>query len=160
MYDKEFVKSKGKLGRTLPDEKFFTEPKILVVRTRNISIKERIVATIDYNKKYNLNRISNIIASPESSLEGLLGILNSKLFNWLYSKRYLDYEIKPIYLRNSPLADTNNVDLNNKVKELLSLKDEPDNSTKIDLIKEIDKIVFELYGITEDEIKIIEEANA
>lgn len=160
MYDKDFVKSKGKLGRTLPDEKFFTEPKILVVRTRNISIKERIVATIDYDKKYNLNRISNIIASPESSLEGLLGIINSKLFNWLYSKRYFDYEIKPIYLRNSPLADTNNVDLNNKVKELLSLKDEPDNSTKIDLIKEIDKIVFELYGITEDEIKIIEEANA
>ena len=160
MYDKDFVKSKGKLGRTLPDEKFFTEPKILVVRTRNISIKERIVATIDYDKKYNLNRISNIIASPEASLEGLLGILNSKLFNWLYSKRYFDYEIKPIYLRNSPLADTNNVDLNNKVKELLSLKDEPDNSTKLELIKEIDKIVFELYGITEDEIKIIEEANA
>ena len=77
----------------------------------------------------------------------------------LYSKRYFDYEIKPIYLRNSPLADTNNVDLNNKVKELLSLKDEPDNSTKLELIKEIDKIVFELYGITEDEIKIIEEAN-
>jgi len=63
-------------------------------------------------------------------------------------------------LRNSPLADTNNVDLNNKVKELLSLKDEPGNSTKLELIKEIDKIVFELYGITEDEIKIIEEANA
>ncbi|MCC4229642.1 DUF7149 domain-containing protein [Zunongwangia profunda] len=160
MYDKDFVKSKGKLGRTLPDEKFFTEPKILVVRTRNISIKERIVATIDYDKKYNLNRISNIIASPEASLEGLLGILNSKLFNWLYSKRYFDYEIKPIYLRNSPLADTNNVDLSNKVKELLSLKDEPDNSTKLELIKEIDKIVFELYGITEDEIKIIKEANA
>jgi len=160
MYDKDFVKSKGKLGRTLPDEKFFTEPKILVVRTRNISIKERIIATIDYDKKYNLNRISNIIALPESSLEGLLGILNSKLFNWLYSKRYFDYEIKPIYLRNSPLADTNNVDLNNKVKELLSLKDEPDNSTKLELIKEIDKIVFELYRITEDEIKIIEEANA
>lgn len=160
MYDKDFVKSKGKLGRTLPDEKFFTQPKILVVRTRNISIKERIVATIDYDKKYNLNRISNIIASPESSLEGLLGILNSKLFNWLYSKRYFDYEIKPIYLRNSPLADTNNVDLNNKVKELLSLKDEPDNSTKLELIREIDKIVFELYGITEDEIKIIEDANA
>jgi hypothetical protein len=159
MYDKEFVKSKGKLGRTLPDEKFFTEPKILVVRTRNISIKERIIATIDYEKKYNLNRISNIIAQPESSLEGLLGILNSKLFNWLYSKRYFDYEIKPIYLRNSPLADTNNLELNIKVKELLSLKDESDNLTKTKLVNDIDNIVFELYGITEDELKIIENAN-
>ena len=91
------------MGRTLPDEKFFTEPKILIVRTRNISLKERIIASIDYNKKYNLNRISNIILKGNNSLEGLLGILNSKLFNWLYSKRYFDYEIKPIYLRNSPL---------------------------------------------------------
>ncbi|GAA0761051.1 DUF7149 domain-containing protein [Psychroflexus lacisalsi] len=160
MYDKEFVKSKGKLGRTLPDEKFFTEPKILVVRTRNISIKERIVATIDYDKKYNLNRISNIIAQPENSLEGLLGIINSKLFNWLYSKRYFDYEIKPIYLRNSPLADTNNLELITKVNELLSMKDESDALTKQKLISDIDKTVFKLYGITEEEIKIMEEANA
>lgn len=160
MYDKEFVKSKGKLGRTLPDEKFFTKPKILVVRTRNISIKERIIATIDYDKKYNLNRISNIVAHPESSLEGLLGILNSKLFNWLYSKRYFDYEIKPIYLRNSPLADINNSELIIKVKELLSLKDESDKVAKTKLINDIDKIVFQLYGIREDEIKIIEETNS
>lgn len=160
MYDKEFVKSKGKLGRTLPDEKFFTKPKILVVRTRNISLKERIIATIDYDKKYNLNRISNIVAHPESSLEGLLGILNSKLFNWLYSKRYFDYEIKPIYLRNSPLADINNSELIIKVKELLSLKDESDKVAKTKLINDIDKIVFQLYGIREDEIKIIEETNS
>jgi hypothetical protein len=159
MYDKEFVKSKGKLGRTLPDEKFFTEPKILVVRTRNISIKERIVATIDYDKKYNLNRISNIIAQPENSLEGLLGIINSKLFNWLYSKRYFDYEIKPIYLRNSPLADTNNLELISKVNELLSMKDESDDLTKKKLISDIDKTVFKLYNLTEEEIKIIEEAS-
>lgn len=158
MYDKEFVKSRGKLGRSLPDEKFFTEPKILIVRTRNISIKERIVATIDYEKKYNLNRISNIIAKPEYSLEGLLGIINSKLFNWLYSKRYFDYEIKPIYLRNSPLADTNNKELNTKVKKLLASKTGYDNLSKSKLITDIDNIVFELYGITNDELKIVEES--
>jgi len=54
MYDKGFVKSKGKLGRTLPDEKYFTEPKILIVRTRNISLNERIIASIDYEKNITL----------------------------------------------------------------------------------------------------------
>ena len=63
MYNKDFVKTKGKLGRTLPDEKFFIEPKILVVRTRNLSLKTRIIATIDFDQKYNLNRLSNIITS-------------------------------------------------------------------------------------------------
>jgi len=156
MYDKEFVKSKGSLGRTLPEEKFFTEPKILIVRTRNITLKERIIASIDYDKKYNLNRISNIISKGDNSLEGLLGVLNSKLFNWLYSKRYFDYEIKPIYLRNSPLCDTNDKELNRLVKEIIDLRNLDDKADITNLISQIDKVVYALYKLTDEEIKIIE----
>ena len=156
MYDKEFVRSKGKLGRSLPDERFFTEPKILVVRTRNISLKERIIASIDYDKKYNLNRISNIISKPGNSLEGLLGVLNSKLFNWLYSKRYFDYEIKPIYLRNSPLCDTNNKNLNVMVNNIIKLRKSNSKSDISNILEEIDQLVYELYGLTEEEIEIVE----
>jgi len=156
MYDKEFVKSKGKLGRTLPDEKFFTEPKILIVRTRNITLKERIIASIDYEKKYNLNRISNIISKDNNSLEGLLGVLNSKLFNWLYSKRYFDYEIKPIYLKNSPLCNTNDKELNRLVKEIIELRNADEKANISKQINSIDNRVYQLYGLTEEEIAIIE----
>ena len=156
MYDKEFVKSKGKLGRTLPDEKYFTEPKILIVRTRNITLKERIIASIDYDKKYNLNRISNIISKDNNSLEGLLGVLNSKLFNWLYTKRYFDYEIKPIYLRNSPLCDTNDKELNRLVKEIIELRSSDEKANISKLTDIIDKLVYKLYNLTAEEIKIIE----
>ncbi|WP_176454093.1 Eco57I restriction-modification methylase domain-containing protein [Siphonobacter sp. BAB-5385] len=156
MYDKEFVKSKGKLGRTLPYEKFFTEPKILIVRTRNITLKERIIASIDYDKKYNLNRISNIISKDNNSLEGLLGVLNSKLFNWLYSKRYFDYEIKPIYLRNSPLCNTNDKELNRLVNEIIELRNSDEKANISKQIKSIDNCVYQLYELTEEEIKIIE----
>jgi type II restriction/modification system DNA methylase subunit YeeA len=158
MYDKEFIKSKGKLGRALPDEKFFTEPKILIVRTRNISLKERIIASIDYEKKYNLNRISNIISKGNNLLEGLLGVLNSKLFNWLYSKRYFDYEIKPIYLRNSPLCETNNTELNRLVKEVFLLKYSNEQANIIALTDQIDQLVYQLYELTEEEIQIIEDS--
>lgn len=153
---RSFVKSKGSLGRTLPEEKFFTEPKILIVRTRNITLKERIIASIDYDKKYNLNRISNIISKGDNSLEGLLGVLNSKLFNWLYSKRYFDYEIKPIYLRNSPLCDTNDKELNRLVKEIIDLRNLDDKADITNLISQIDKVVYALYKLTDEEIKIIE----
>jgi hypothetical protein len=156
MYNKEFVKSKGKLGRTLPDEKFFTEPKILVVRTRNITLKERIIASIDYEKKYNLNRISNIISKDENSLEGLLGVLNSQLFNWLYTKRYFDYEIKPIYLRNSPLCNTNDKKLNRLVKEVIDLRNSDEKANVLNLSSDIDRVVYKLYDLTEEEIEIIE----
>lgn len=156
MYDKEFVKSKGRLGRTLPNERFFTEPKILVVRTRNISLTERIIATIDYNKNYNLNRISNIISKGNNSIEGLLGILNSNLFNWLYSKRYYDYEIKPIYLRNTPLCDTNNDELNKLVKTIITKRNMDINADISDDLLAIDQLVYKLYDLNCEEIEIIE----
>ena len=120
MYDKEFVKSKGKLGRALPDEKFFNNQKILIVRTRNLSIKRRIVSTIDNDKKYNLNRLSNIISKDSNSLFGLLGVLNSNLYNWLFSKKYLDYEIKPVYIKKCPIPDINNKNLINSVELILN----------------------------------------
>ncbi|MFA5689642.1 MAG: TaqI-like C-terminal specificity domain-containing protein [Kiritimatiellales bacterium] len=158
MYDREFVKSKGSRGRTLPEEKFFTDPKILIVRTRNLSIKQRIVATIDYEQKYNLNRISNIIARKGFKLEGLLGVLNSSLFNWLYLNRYFDYEIKPVYLRKSPLCDVNNKKLNQLVVKILKIKKKNPDADVSAFEAEIDQIVYKLYGLTEDEVKIVEDA--
>lgn len=107
MYDPDFVNQQGKLGRTLPAEHLLSSEKILVVRTRNLSLKRRIISTIDGSGAYNLNRLSNIVARPGFSLRGLLGILNSQLFQWLFGTRFFDYEIKPVYLRSAPLADSN-----------------------------------------------------
>ena len=135
-----------------------SRPRFLVVRTRNISMKQRIISTIDYDSCYNLNRLSNIISKENNSLEGLLGVLNSKLFNWIYSVRFLDYEIKPIYLRNSPLCDTNNEDLINRVQEILLLKKDNPAADTSALEREIDLMVYALYGLSEEEIKIVEES--
>ncbi len=156
MYDKDFVKSKGKLGRSLPDERFFTHPKILVVRTRNLSLKQRIIATIDFEQKYNLNRLSNIIPRSGYSIEGLLAVLNSKLYNWLFSNRYYDYEIKPIYLRNSPLCNVNDKYLCLCSKQILEAKKQGQDTTALE--QQVDELVYQLYGITEEERGVIEGA--
>ncbi|OQZ06939.1 MAG: hypothetical protein B6D36_02450 [Planctomycetes bacterium UTPLA1] len=169
MYDAAFVKSRGKLGRTLPAKRLMDEPKILVVRTRNLSIPRRIIATIDRTKAYNLNRLSNIIAKEGSSLESLLGILNSRLFNWLFSTRYFDYEIKPVYLRQAPLATRSDKALSALVTKVLSLtqllleqKTAHEKTTlqrQIDAIDhQIDQLVYQLYGLTDEEIRIVEES--
>ena len=81
MYDADYVRRRGKLGRTLPAEHLLSSHKILVVRTRNLALSQRIIATIDATGAYNLNRLSNIVAREGHSLFGLLGILNSTLFN-------------------------------------------------------------------------------
>jgi type I restriction-modification system DNA methylase subunit len=58
MYDADFVNRRGDRGRTLPAEHLLSSDKILVVRTRNLSLKRRIIATIDTTGAYNLNRLS------------------------------------------------------------------------------------------------------
>lgn len=226
MYDKDYVKSRGELGRALPPEQYFQNNKILIVRTRNLSLKRRIIATIDSEKKYNLNRLSNIISKKDNSLLGLLAILNSNFYNWLFSNKYIDYEIKPIYIKKCPIPDINNPDLIGKSGLMLSLNKElqevsskfqrtiqrkfelealpgklqnwylltykefiaelAKKKVKLSLSeeaeweayflqecavaqqlkaeidktdKEIDSMVYELYGLTEEEIRIVEGEN-
>lgn len=102
-YDAEFVRQQGARGRTLPEERLLRAAKILIVRTRSLKLPRRVIATVDRSGAYNLNRLSNIIARPGADLAALLAILNSELFQWLFSTRFLDYEIKPVYLRSCPL---------------------------------------------------------
>ena len=168
MYDATFVKRRGRLGRTLPSEHLLSSEKILVVRTRNLSLARRIIATLDRTGAYNLNRLSNIVARPGHCLRGLLGILNSTLFNWLYSTRFYDYEIKPVYLRSSPLGDDTDARLVAHVDRILQLhkkkhsgKLAPSELDRLDreiagTDAEIDELVYELYGITDKERKIVE----
>ena len=167
MYDVEYVRSRGELGRTLPQERLLSSEKILVVRTRNLSLKTRLVATIDRTGAYNLNRLSNMVARPGYSLSGLLGVLNSKLFDWLFSTRFYDYEIKPVYLRSCPLADTNNKKLIDFIEKMLAIKLDagtlttPEERTRYqrqvaDLDAQIDRLVYQLYGLTDEEISIVE----
>ncbi|MGA2514795.1 MAG: N-6 DNA methylase [Candidatus Limnocylindrales bacterium] len=167
MYDSDFVKGRGDRGRSLPAERFLASDKILVVRTRNLSLKRRIVATLDVTGAYNLNRLSNIIARPDRSLLGLLGILNSALFNWLFSTRWFDYEIKPVYLRRAPLADTEDPALDTAVRRMLELVatlgqvSTTQEATRVARLveatdAEIDRHVFRLYGLGEDEAQMIE----
>lgn len=169
LYDPEFVKKQGKRGRSLPPERFFDADKILVVRTRNLSLTRRVVATLDREKNYNLNRLSNIITRGEYSIEGLLGLLNSRLFNWLFSTRFYDYEIKPIYLRQCPLPPRSPDVLSSTVNRMLDLHKQlgevKNEHGRVMLERqitatdrEIDALVYELYGLTDEEIAIVEAA--
>jgi hypothetical protein len=166
MYDADFVKSRGTRGRSLPPTRFFDNPKLLVVRTRNLSLRRRLIATIDESKAYNLNRLTNIVARDGYSLHGLLGILNSALFNWLFAGAYYDYEIKPTYLRGAPMADVNDGTLVKGVKALLSARErvnaartaqdrEREDRRARALERLIDNRVAELYGLTQDETESV-----
>jgi REP element-mobilizing transposase RayT len=103
MYDSEFVKEKGKLGRALPPEYIFENHKILVQRTRR-GMKRKLICYLDKNCYYNLNRLSNIVLKNEDySLDNLYPLLNSTLLDFYFNIYFNEYEVKPLHLGRLPI---------------------------------------------------------
>lgn len=106
------------------------------------------------------------LVNDDFSLKYVLGLLNSSLMKWII------YDICPVkmgdarkyglnYIKKLPIPLGSDV-LKEKISGIVDkiIEHKKRNLDSKSLENEIDKIVFELYGITEDEIKIIEEANA
>ena len=90
----------------------------------------------------------------------LLAILNSSLFDWYVqtfraseSKNGSDF--KKAFMENVPIAartQTQKSNLSHRVQQILAA---PDSLAVHDFGKEIDELVYELYGLTEAEIALI-----
>jgi type I restriction-modification system DNA methylase subunit len=219
-YSLQWPRDKAELDKT---------PKILLQRTRNESLKTRLVATIDDSGIYGMESIIFLTPTSEKiSTYYFLGILNSKLLNYLFATKFLNLAVKGDYLKQIRFPISSNthfleklslnmlelnktiqLELNTFIEFLLSkftinklsnklknwhelefgefLKELKKQKVNLNLSEEsewmkyfngkkeiaqnlkseidkteaeIDKMVYELYGLTEDEINIVEKANA
>lgn len=156
---------------------FERSPKILVQAIRNLSLKRRIVATLDSAKLY-ADHTLNVIYTDQKKydLKYVLGILNSELINFIFLKKYIDINIKGVYLSEIPIpaldfTNPNDVARHSRIvqlvdkmlqmhERLVGAKSEMQNDViqrQIDTTDAaIDQVVYELYGLTADEIAIVE----
>jgi hypothetical protein len=93
----------------------------------------------------------------------LLGILNSKMGWWLISKYCTaiqnGYQLIWKYFSQIPIISGNDIvrkKISDLVNEILSIKKQNPPANTTDLEIQIDQLVYQLYGLTEEEIKIIE----
>ncbi len=95
----------------------------------------------------------------------LLAILNSKLTYFLFDHilpklRGDFYEPSYLYFKDFPIArydESNlNIDIKSKAEKILALKKQNPTADTSALEAEIDRLVYALYGLTEEEIKMIE----
>lgn len=96
--------------------------------------------------------------SKEISLLYILGIMNSKYSSVLLAdQRSGDYHIYPEHLRNIPIPLVS-TEIQEKVsdivEELLQLPSESVSFGK--RFSDLNKIVYQLYGLTEEEIAVVE----
>ena len=145
------------------DISIYDSEKILIQRIRNLSLKQRLVCSYD-NEKYlctNTLRIG-ILKNNNFNIKYILGVLNSKVINYLFLKYFLNKDIYAYQLEKLPIPaiTSSNLELASQIKAkveavLLSKQSNSQDSTT-ETEKEIDRLVYGLYGLTEEEIGIIE----
>ncbi|MFZ6666313.1 DUF7149 domain-containing protein [Peijinzhouia sedimentorum] len=129
----------------------FEKPKVMLP---DISLK--CEALIDESK--GLYSVNTAYIIPELSKSDL-GILNSKLTLFFYSNlsqtiRGGYYRFIRQYLAQIPMISTNI--LEEIVGQVIEAKKQNPKADTTELENQIDQLVYELYGLTEEEIKIVE----
>jgi len=160
------------------EEKIFTKPEKLI----GVITEDEIIVSIESNKTFATDGLY-LFGVKNMDTKYLMGILNSKLFVFLYRLTTMEggralAQVKPTVLTEMPIRfidDKNKSDKSlqegiiRNVDTLLKLYPEISESrlqTKTEhLVKrveyhisKIDEIVYQLYGLTEEEIKIIEKS--
>ncbi|EJC3332409.1 class I SAM-dependent DNA methyltransferase [Campylobacter jejuni] len=144
------------------DEKFFTgSPRIVALRK---CVGEPKFSYVDFDCY--VSATFYVIKTQRINVKYLTAILNSKLIAfWLKHKGKMqgnNYQIDKEPLLNIPIVDTNSKnkkladELINLVDEILKAKEQDKNANTQELENKINSIVYKLYNLTEEEIKIIE----
>ncbi len=104
-----------------------------------------------------------IIKTSRINLKYLTGLLNSKLIEfWLKYKGKMqgnNYQIDKEPLLSIPIykpTDEYQENISKKVSQIITAKKQNPNADTDAIEKEIDQLVYKLYGLTEEEIKIVE----
>jgi Alw26I/Eco31I/Esp3I family type II restriction m6 adenine DNA methyltransferase len=132
--------------------------RIATQRITGVDEKLRIVATIIEPIAYFADSTNSISTEEPVSLEYLLGILNSKLFQWRFKKTSSNNNVSTTELESLPfiLKEDLSIPIEKCVKKILNMKKLDSNSETSQLEAQIDHLVYQLYGLTAEEIDIIE----
>jgi hypothetical protein len=143
------------------DNKIFEQPKILIREAGN-----QITATLDRDNYYILSSLYNaILVNQDFEIEFVISQINSKLFQYLLNQltfektkgaftkarifHYYELPIKTIdKIEQKPFV--------NLVNQILKIKEQNPTADITALETQIDQLVCQLYELTEEEIKIIE----
>ncbi|AFL83150.1 Eco57I restriction endonuclease [Belliella baltica DSM 15883] len=140
----------------------YDAPIKIVIRQTGSSL----ISTIDNRQFVVRDNLYTIISTNnEFSEYVLLALLNSNLLNWYYQNIINNEvgealaQVKRGHLEILPMPNYNETvfkNICNLIQQILELK-QADNSADIkELENQIDQLVYELYGLTEEEIRIVE----
>jgi type I restriction-modification system DNA methylase subunit/predicted type IV restriction endonuclease len=173
-----FLKYGPWLAEPRPAADFDARLKIVIRQTG-----DSLVAAIDANQHLCLNNMHVLVpTNKDVNLLFLLGVINSSLLNWYYHTLNPEVgealaEVKKTNVARLPIklllpTDKNlntrivslvssMLELNKKLRRVKTEQEKTIIYRQIDSTdRRIDELVYELYGLTDEEIRIVESANA
>jgi hypothetical protein len=152
--ENRFIKYTSKLHRAR-EERLFTAPLKLVMPRKST----KLVCSVDAEQNYALNTAYVVVPrNNDADVYFLAGLMNSKLMSYYYKNMYFGWQVTIPALKSLPIC-TQDASL---VKEISRLSesmhkqalaaDEPKDESLLNL----DRLVYQLYGVTESEMEAIE----
>lgn len=135
----------------------FEQERIVMQRITGVDSKIRIIATMLPKCTYCANSTNYISGcSNQIDLLYLLGVLNSKSINFFFKQTSTNTNVTSKEIAKFPiLVNVNSISVITKlVKEILDLKQRMFDTSALE--NQIDFLVYHLYGLTYDEVLIID----
>jgi len=151
---------KSKIHSNDNEEVYLAKKKILLRKTGR-----ELIACIDKSQYFTIQSLYNIVVKNNNYTEEyLLALLNSKLFTYIYNKFFITNPevfpyIKRRHLDKFPIKKTSIeeqkpfIELCKKIELHKSNNSEADTTALVD---KIDIMVYKLYELTYDEVKIVD----
>ncbi|PAU94223.1 type II restriction endonuclease [Aliifodinibius salipaludis] len=164
--DYKWVKYGDNLREKPGEYSYFKGERILIRRL--ISRQFRMMGTLTKKEFVNKKDIYNVLLIDDSfRIKYILSLINSSFFSYLVvggsslaSKDDFS-QLTLTDIRTLPIKETNNKNqkkFEKKVDQILTAKEENPEADTSELEEEIDQLVYKLYGLSEEEIGIVEES--
>jgi len=151
---------KEKVGCLPHTKEFFEVPEKLITQRVNSSMQLLVAYDDQQNYFLDTTNVSNYKTWNKSfSLKFICGILNSKVVNYWYPHKYKMPTIGGYELSSIPIPEASKEQqqvIINLVNKIIAVKKEDAKADTSAWEKEIDMLVYELYGLTEEEVKVVE----
>jgi Alw26I/Eco31I/Esp3I family type II restriction m6 adenine DNA methyltransferase len=154
----EFVNLK-KLSRIISDKKLSDTSKrrIALQGLTGVNETRRIKANIVDSNIFLANSCNYLLEPSNCKLELLLCWLNSNLLNFIFKARSTSSNVNGYEVDNLPFCFSKyDNELIETTKAIISKKSIDINSDTSDLERKIDLIIYDIFKLTDEEIKIVE----
>ncbi|MCL4196477.1 MAG: N-6 DNA methylase [Phycisphaerales bacterium] len=151
----------------------YRSPKIVIVKTGS-----QCIASIDNGDSVTMQSVYNLhLAKEAPPIECVLAVLNSRLIRWFVEKTFTAYkllfpQLNQTTIEELPIANPSgnvrsrmvkHVDRMLEMHKALAAAGRPQEKERLrrdieSTDSRIDALVYELYGLTDDEIRFVEEA--